>query len=128
MTVEEKRKIIDLRNDGYGYKKIAKELNLPLSSIRYICEKGMTDTELIGTCKNCKKEIHSIKGKKRKRFCSDKCRLDWWNSHVKEVNKKAFYTLTCKYCGNEFISYGNKKRVYCSHDCYIENKKVASNE
>lgn len=128
MTVEEKQKIINLRNDGYGYKRIAKELNLPLSSIRYICEKGMVYSSLSGNCKNCGKKISSIKGKKRKIYCSDKCRLDWWNSHIKEVNKKAFYTITCKHCGKEFISYGNQKRVYCSHSCYIKDKKVASNE
>lgn len=72
--------------------------------------------------------IQSIKGKKRKQFCCDRCRWDWWNSHIKEVNKKAFYTLTCKYCGKEFTAYGNQKRVYCCQDCYIKDKKVTSHE
>ena len=47
---------------------------------------------------------------------------------IKEVNKKAFYTLTCKHCGKEFTAYGNQKRVYCCHDCYIKDKKVTSHE
>lgn len=128
MTLEEKTKIIELKNEGYGYKKIAKELNLPISSIQYFLKNNPIDLELVGTCKCCGKTIQSIKGKKRKQFCSDRCRWDWWNAHIKEVNKKAYYTLTCKYCGKEFTAYGNQKRVYCCHECYIKDKKVANHE
>ena len=127
MNLEQKQQIIKLKQEGYGYKKISKELNLPLSSVRYVCDKGMEDISLFGTCKRCGNTIKSIKGKKRKQFCCDRCRWDWWNSHIKEVNKKAFYTLTCKYCGKEFTAYGNQKRVYCCHECYIKDKKVANN-
>lgn len=128
MTLEEKTKIIELKNEGYGYKKIAKELNLPISSIQYFLKNNPIDLELVGACKCCGKTIQSIKGKKRKQFCSDRCRWDWWNDHIKEVNKKAYYTLTCKYCGKEFTAYGNQKRVYCCHECYIKDKKVATHE
>ena len=128
MNLEQKQQIIKLKQEGYGYKKISKELNLPLSSVRYVCDKGMDDISLLGTCKRCGNTIKSIKGKKRKQFCCDRCRWDWWNSHIKEVNKKAFYTLTCKHCGKEFTAYGNQKRVYCTHECYIKNKKVAKND
>ena len=127
MNLEQKQQIIKLKQEGYGYKKISKELNLPLSSVRYVCDKGMDDISLFGTCKRCGNTIKSIKGKKRKQFCCDRCRWDWWNSHIKEVNKKAFYTLTCKHCGKEFTAYGNQKRVYCCHECYIKDKKVANN-
>ena len=127
MNLEQKQQIIKLKQEGYGYKKISKELNLPLSSVRYVCDKGMDDISLLGTCKRCGNTIKSIKGKKRKQFCCDRCRWDWWNSHIKEVNKKAFYTLTCKHCGKEFTAYGNQKRVYCCHECYIKDKKVANN-
>ena len=127
MNLEQKQQIIKLKQEGYGYKKISKELNLPLSSVRYVCDKGMDDISLLGTCKRCGNTIKSIKGKKRKQFCCDRCRWDWWNSHIKEVNKKAFYTLTCKYCGKEFTAYGNQKRVYCCHDCYVKDKKVTNN-
>ena len=128
MTLEEKTKIIELKNEGYGYKKIAKELNLPISSIQYFLKNNPIDLELVGACKCCGKTIQSIKGKKRKQFCSDRCRWDWWNDHIKEVNKKAYYTLTCKHCGKEFTAYGNQKRVYCCHECYIKDKKVATHE
>lgn len=34
--------------------------------------------------------------------------------------RKAFYPLICAECGKEFLSYGNRKRKYCSHACYIK--------
>ena len=128
MTLEEKSKIYQLKKEGYGYKKIASELGISVSSVQSFLKRNPVDIDLLGTCKRCGMTIQSIKGKKRKQFCCDRCRWDWWNSHIKEVNKKAFYTLTCKHCGKEFTAYGNQKRVYCCHDCYIKDKKVTSHE
>lgn len=128
MTLEEKSKIYQLKKEGYGYKKIASELGISVSSVQSFLNRNPVDIDLLGTCKRCGMTIQSIKGKKRKQFCCDRCRWDWWNSHIKEVNKKAFYTLTCKHCGKEFTAYGNQKRVYCCHDCYVKDKKVTSHE
>lgn len=128
MTLEEKSKIYQLKKEGYGYKKIASELGISVSSVQSFLKRNPVDIDLLGTCKRCGMTIRSIKGKKRKQFCCDRCRWDWWNSHIKEVNKKAFYTLTCKHCEKEFTAYGNQKRVYCCHDCYIKDKKVTSHE
>lgn len=128
MTLEEKSKIYQLKKEGYGYKKIASELGISVSSVQSFLKRNPVDIDLLGTCKRCGMTIQSIKGKKRKQFCCDRCRWDWWNSHIKEVNKKAFYTLTCKHCGKEFTAYGNQKRVYCCHDCYIKDKKVTNHE
>jgi len=41
--------------------------------------------DLIGKCIKCGVVIVSIKGKKKKRFCSDRCRWDWWNNHIKQM-------------------------------------------
>lgn len=128
MTLEEKSKIYQLKKEGYGYKKIASELGISASSVQSFLKRNPVDIDLLGTCKRCGMTIQSIKGKKRRQFCCDRCRWDWWNSHIKEVNKKAFYTLTCKHCGKEFTAYGNQKRVYCCHDCYVKDKKVTSHE
>ncbi len=122
MDNNKKKKIIELRKSGFGYKKIAKELSLTVSAVRCVCEKITDEYDLIGSCKNCGIKIKSIKGKRKKVFCSDKCRMAWWNSHIKEVNKKAYYSVVCKCCSKEFIAYGNNKRVYCSHSCYINDK------
>lgn len=122
MTLEEKNKIIELRKQGLGYKSIAKALSLTPSAIRYVCSTQEKEDALAGSCKNCGIKIMSITGRKKRVFCSDKCRLMWWNNHKEQVNKKAFYTIVCKGCGKEFISYGNKKRQFCSFECYAKSR------
>lgn len=113
--------ILKLRNNGYGYKKIAKELSISVSAARYACLKNEEKSKTTH-CKNCSLPIMSIEGKRKKIFCSDKCRYNWWNNSQDQINKKAFYTHQCKTCNKEFIAYGNNKRIYCSQECYIKNK------
>ena len=57
------------------------------------------------SCKNCGKPIVQPAGRKEKLFCSDKCRMAWWNSHRDQVRKEAYYHLICNHCGKEFESY-----------------------
>lgn len=115
------KEILKLRSNGYGYKRIAKELGITISAARHACLKSEDDTNL-GKCKNCEIEIKSIKGKKKKIFCSDKCRMSWWNKNQNKVNKKAYYTHQCKVCNKKFDVYGNSKRIYCSQECYLKGK------
>ena len=44
--------IKELREKGYGYKKIAHDLSMKPEAVRYICQKYEQE-DLIGTCKNC---------------------------------------------------------------------------
>ena len=53
-------------------------------------------------------------------FLPDKCRMQWWKAHIKEVNRKAVYDFTCACCGQQFQAYGNDHRKYCSRACYIK--------
>ena len=71
------------------------------------------------TCRNCGHVMVQPIGRKVKHFCSDKCRMAWWNSHREQIQKQAYYTLVCTHCGKEFESYGNQNRKYCSRDCYV---------
>ncbi len=81
MTDTEKNKILELRSLGYGYQKIAKEIGISVNSIRNYCSKQNS----IITCKECGKKIKQHPGKKKKKFCSDKCRYIWWNKHRDEL-------------------------------------------
>jgi len=70
--------IIQLRQASYGYKRIARMLNITIDDVKRTCSE--LDVELLsGECKQCHTSITSIKGKKRKQFCSDRCRWDYWN-------------------------------------------------
>lgn len=76
MTNEEKTKIINLRKEGNGYKKIAKEVpGVSISSIRFICN----ELEKTLLCLNCGNKLEMIPHHKEKKYCNDRCRYEYWN-------------------------------------------------
>lgn len=137
MTENQKNKIIELRKSGLGYKAIAAEVGMPRDAVRSFCKSrniagfGVAAAMNIdeqaqngNICLNCCKPIIQPHKGRRKKFCSEKCRRDWWKEHPEKAEQRetAKYRLKCAYCGSEFISYGNKNRKYCSHHCYIHDR------
>lgn len=137
MTEYEKQKIYEMRLDGSGYKAIGVVLGLSRDSVRSYCKRiGLDgDSKVIAIniseqktknliCMNCNKPIKQKKKGTARKFCSDKCRRTWWKSHPENVkkNETAMYKITCEYCGREFESYGNKKRKFCNHDCFVKHR------
>lgn len=116
MTHDEKEKIIALQKQGLGYTKIANILDLPVNTIKSYCYRHPIINE-IPKCLTCGSHLDILPHTKTKKFCSDKCRMTWWNSHKNKVRKQAYYSFVCAYCGKEFQSYGNAKRKYCSRSC-----------
>ena len=110
--------INEMLQQGKNTTEISLVLGIPSSTIRAHIRRH---PELYGgkPCRNCSKVMAQPVGRKVKHFCSDKCRMAWWNSHREQVQKKAYYTLVCAHCGKEFESYGNQNRKYCSRDCYL---------
>ena len=80
--------------------------------------------EITGFCLNCGTEIEVLPGHRKKKFCSDKCRLSWWNQNMDKVNRKANYVLTCQFCGKEFYAYAKKDKKYCSRECFFMARKL----
>lgn len=135
MTEVEKQQIYELRLKGVGYKAIAAVLGLSRDNIRGFCKRNGLDgdSKVVHLnveeqkkrhilCSCCGKPIKQKKRGRVRRFCSDECRRKWWNDNPQVRNKKetAMYKYICRRCGEEFTCYGNKKRKYCSHDCYIK--------
>ena len=125
MTKVQKETLHSLRLDGYGYAAIADTLSLSINTVKSYCQRNSLpcvkkiNSENIPLlyCQHCgKKLIQKTKCKPRK-FCSDKCRLAWWNTHPSEVNRKAYYNLICEYCGKEFTVYGRQDSKFCSRSC-----------
>ena len=101
MTEEQKIKIIELRKQGLGYKRIAKQLNITRDSVRGYCRRNEPFGEYIPSkkkkvkkinkiekrfCLNCNKEIiESGKGPRRK-YCCNKCRYSYRNRERKKYN------------------------------------------
>jgi len=130
MKESQKIQIAKLRAAGYGYGKVSQMLNIPLNTVKSFCrrnnlsgkaEKPIVKKQTGGRtyCENCGKEIIQIAKQKPRRFCCDKCRNTWWNGHLELVNRKAYYHFKCPQCGKEFTLYGERRRTYCSHACYI---------
>lgn len=137
MTTDEKEKIKELRLKGMGYKAIASLIGLSRDSVRGVCKRNGLDGNysLVGLnveekikknefCSCCEKPIKQKAQGRARRFCSDECRRKWWNENQDKKNKseEAIYIYTCPYCNKRFTAYGNKKRKYCSHNCYIKDR------
>lgn len=133
MTEMQKQQIKGYRDCGYGYKRIAQMMGISPNTVKSFCRRndinGNTAIEpsvaLTGettVCENCGREIQQIAKQKKKRFCCDKCRNAWWNSHLDQVKRKAVYEFRCPHCGKEFHIYGDRRRKYCSHECYIADR------
>lgn len=123
MTETEKEKIRFWRCEGVSYGRIADRLNLSANTVKSFCRRnhlaGVAASEPVLVCRNCGAPLERAHKKKQRKFCSDSCRHTWWNAHPELIDRRAFYPAVCTYCGKEFQSYGNQKRKYCSHACYI---------
>lgn len=123
MKKQEQETINTMRLQGKSPVEIAWRLGISVNTVRSHIRRH---PELHGgkSCKNCGKPISALPGRKEKLFCSGKCRMAWWNSHREQVQKKAYYRLTCTRCGKEFESYGNKNRKFCCRDCYLRSRSA----
>ena len=140
MTNEQKTVVESLRSQGLGYKRIAAQTGISANTVKSYLRKyapAATEQEAPSVvqetvavpamdgesyCRCCGKPVAQNPGRKEKKFCSDSCRANWWNSHLDLVKRKAIYHFTCPTCGRDFSAYGNAHRKYCSHSCYIEDR------
>lgn len=146
MTSEEKQKIIDMKASGKSANAISKELSISLNTVKSFLRRNKhkmivetiekpVDNIIVlseerkselpisnGKCLNCGKDIIQNDKIKKRKFCSDDCKKEWWKHHTDCLNKKAIYEIKCEGCNKTFKAYGNKNRKYCSHDCYIASR------
>lgn len=125
MTYEQKRQIEALRLNNMSYGKIAKETGVSKDSVKSYCRRhGLKKEDLIlyEKCLQCGTPLVQTAGRKLKKFCSDACRMEWWNSHqeasvCKEKNRKI-----CEFCGEEYYSSKPSSR-FCSCKCYADYRR-----
>ncbi len=126
MSFTQKDLIIAYREEGLSYQEIAEKTHTSIDYCRTVWSranhaKKQHKNPDMGLCRYCGKLLVNLPGAKPKQFCSDKCRNDY---HNHEKMRKA-YILNCKYCGNEFVSIGYPKKLYCSHDCLVAAARKA---
>ena len=107
MTNEQKIRILRLHAMGMGYAAIGKEMGIKRDTIKSFINRNK-NALLTTRCDFCGRKIVQVPKQKPKRFCSDQCRMKWWSSHQEEINRKAYHTFTCNYCGKEFTVYGKR--------------------
>lgn len=127
MTETEKLRIHKLRQEGLGYKKIAAALDLPVNSVKTYLRRhpaGENTAAVPDICERCGNPIVQAPHRKRKRFCSDSCRISWWNAHPDKGGKRTLHTFTCAHCGYLFQSPARVRR-YCSRACFAAARRKA---
>lgn len=111
--------------------------------------KGEYKAKLERTCRHCNKPFTTNHTHNNKKFCSDKCRVDFYNMHhsgtsidmrMKRLmernqnivsysteNGRIIITAKCKECGKEFVyPYTNNIKLYCSTKCRNANARKSN--
>ncbi len=128
----QKEQIRSLRSEGRSYAEIARLVDVSRDAVISFCRRNglqeikepvrIPTTEHTDGCRECGRPLVQVEGMKRRVFCSKECRVKWWKEHPERLNQKAVYQYTCPHCGKPFSAYGNAKRKYCSHACYIADR------
>lgn len=121
-----KARIMLMRAHGVAYTRIARHLELDVNSVKTFCLRNNITTvptlhEVIDPlgvwCLHCYAPISLRSGSK---FCCEGCRRAWWKQHRNTRSPSG--VQTCAQCGVVFEVYGNAKRKFCSHPCYIHKR------
>ena len=124
MDAIQKEQIKVLRQEGLGYKRVAKELNISVDTVKSFCRNNnlaglMAASAKPSVCRECGQALVQPEKKKTLKFCNSDCRETWWKKNKSKVNKKTAQTIECQGCGKAFLAYKHERRKYCSHSCYI---------
>lgn len=126
MTDEQRAKIKELRAEGLGYIKVAQAVGVSVNTVKTYCRRHGLNGEPAkaeARCLFCGKLLAQTPGKRAKKFCDSTCRTRWWSRHRNEHgDTEGMHHFRCAFCGKEFTAYGDSKRKYCSHGCYISDR------
>ena len=130
MTNQQKKQIKGMRLRGDTFAMIADALGLSRNTVKSFCLRSLhpeplevkTVPVISGVCDQCGMAFVLCPGHRQRRFCSDRCRMAWWNAHRDLLKSNAKVEHTCAYCGKHFMGYERQHRKYCSHGCYIAHR------
>lgn len=113
-----------MRKQGASCALIASTIGVSVNTIKSYCRRNKVErapeTAVVNSalCRNCGAELHLLPKRKPKQFCSDKCRMSWWNAHPELLRHKTVTECKCRQCGSKFNSYSKRERKFCSLGCY----------
>jgi len=127
MDTRTKEQIVSLRENGRSYAQIAETLNLSINTVKSYWRRNILSSDQAQSatrCLQCGSILKNAPGRKQRRFCSDNCRMSWWNNHPELVMRNLSRTFTCQACGTQFQGHGHRDRKYCSLTCYRKTRAV----
>ena len=114
MTAEQTIQVDALRKPGEGYKSISIRLNLSVNTVKSYCQRHHVESpklpKNIRLCLQCGQEVLQTPHRKAKKFCCDKCRMNWWKAHSAIIDKKSQQIFICPVCGEEFSAYRSSRQ------------------
>ena len=127
MNKERREKITEMRKGGFGYKRIAKDIGIPLDTVKSFCRSNKLTGYKGGSkhptvCRECHQALVQPEKKKPIKFCSSVCRVNWWKKNQSKDNRKTALSIECQGCEKVFMAYEHEHRKYCSHSCYIATR------
>lgn len=127
MNRSQREKVLLMRGEGMSCAKIASLLCLSENTVKSFCRRnhlkaneGMTvdlGARVTSLCLYCGTRVKQTQGHRVRKYCSDKCRISWWNKNRAHPSRKNTRLLSCPVCGQQFHAYGKREREYCSHSC-----------
>ena len=108
MTEKEKRTILDMRAAGKQYKEITAEWGTEITALKVFVHRQEHND--VKWCTQSKKVLPKDT-RKTQRFCSNKCRNDWWYSHQSELQGDRLTAFVCAVCGKGFTLYKKQNTV-----------------
>ena len=81
MPVQTRMAIEQMRMDGHGPTQIARRLGLSVNTIKSHIQRHMKPE---ARCPVCGKAIYPAPGRKQKKYCSDRCRSQFWNHQYRK--------------------------------------------
>ena len=78
MTSAQIEQVIRLQEAGKGYRTIASELGLSINSVKSWCRRHPVEETPVNGCKQCSAPLIQFPGKRKRIYCSDRCRYLWW--------------------------------------------------
>lgn len=83
MTKSERREIERMRLDGYGPTRIADALGLSVNTVKSHLRRHPSLKNAV-YCLQCGRAVPQTPGRKRKKFCSNTCRSQYWNHQYRK--------------------------------------------
>ena len=81
MPMKTRKAIEWMRIDGYGPTQISRQLGLSVNTVKSYIQRHMKATVY---CPICGKAILQVSGRKQKKYCSDRCRSQFWNHQYRK--------------------------------------------